>query len=73
RVQDEFSISSVYLEGIITGKLIWDVCLRTSARMATPRSKPIWGWPNADLSASDLPASYCAEALLIYKIVKRLS
>ena len=31
------------------------------------------GWSNADLSAFELPASYCAEALLIYKIVKRLS
>ncbi|WP_462333599.1 hypothetical protein, partial [Limosilactobacillus oris] len=67
RVQDEFSISSVYLEGIITSKLIWGVCLRTSARMATPRSKPIWGWSNADLSAFDLPASYCAEALVTLK------
>jgi hypothetical protein len=35
--------------------------------MDTPRSKPIWGSSNADLSAFELPASYCVEALLALK------
>jgi hypothetical protein len=47
------------------GKLILAVCLST-------RSKPIWGSSNADLSVLELPASYCAEALLTL-ILKRLS
>ncbi|EEW54013.1 hypothetical protein HMPREF0494_0862 [Limosilactobacillus antri DSM 16041] len=33
--------------------------------MATPRSKPMWGSSSADLSASELPASYCAAFFVI--------